>query len=155
MTDVRPDRGDVDAAARRFRAALDRHARALGLEGLLEFPRGACGTACELLGQYLSDCGLGEWTYVSRVDAGGHTHAWLARDGVVVDITGDQFGWSPVIVVDGPAVEHARFDTRLPGDGHVANLGWFDGAIDDSAGVAAAAYRQLRAAAGATGAGAD
>ncbi|MGD9547810.1 MAG: hypothetical protein AB7V45_09725 [Candidatus Krumholzibacteriia bacterium] len=64
--------------------------------GLREFPRGACGDAAILLGAYLIDQGypgfdymLGERGYAA--DGTWTTHAWLERDQVIVDITGDQF----------------------------------------------------------------
>lgn len=70
------------------------------------FPRGACGHAAELLAYHLKRrfgiatelvCqdaeGLGGWR-------GGH--AWLEWNGLTIDITGDQFGWPPIIVTRAP-----------------------------------------------------
>ncbi len=55
-----------------------------------EFPMGSCGDASLLLGKYLDEMGLGQFYYVS-----GHlerqSHAWLEKDGVIIDITADQF----------------------------------------------------------------
>ncbi|WP_331768068.1 hypothetical protein [Embleya sp. NBC_00896] len=84
----------VRAAAIRFRAAMV-CARGAGLFaddclGLKTFPHGACGNACELLGEYLTSLGLGEWEIVTG-QRHPQTHAWLERDEVIVDITADQF----------------------------------------------------------------
>ena len=59
------------------------------------FPKGCCGDTCDLLGQYLISHGI-KTGYTSGVWYGSnnnqHTHAWLVReDGLVIDITGDQF----------------------------------------------------------------
>ena len=42
-----------------------------------------------------------QWAYV---DVGGWTdsHAWLEWNGLTIDVTGDQFGWAPVIVTRKP-----------------------------------------------------
>jgi hypothetical protein len=92
---------DVDLAARRFRGACERLERP-GLPGLQYFPKGACGDTSRLLAQYLRECGLGESTLVTgwRVRAGMRcqSHAWLERDGVIVDLTADQFDQPPIIV---------------------------------------------------------
>ncbi|MDO9485389.1 MAG: hypothetical protein Q7K25_04940 [Actinomycetota bacterium] len=84
---------EVRRAAFYFRAAL--------IEGGLEwelfkdFPRGVCGDTCLLLGQYLSNLGLGEWLYCSGSSYGPNgefrSHAWLVQNGWIVDITADQF----------------------------------------------------------------
>ena len=55
-----------------------------------EFPHGACGDTCDLLGRCLEELGLTGWVFVFA-RRGERTHAWLERDGVIVDITTDQF----------------------------------------------------------------
>lgn len=55
------------------------------------FPRGVCRDSAQLLGQYLQDSGLGVWNYRSGVDADGQTHAWIEKDGWIIDITARQF----------------------------------------------------------------
>jgi hypothetical protein len=63
-----------------------------GLVVLKDFPHGACGDASILLGQYLLDQELGEWTYVSGSRSSDQqTHAWIEKDGLIADITADQF----------------------------------------------------------------
>lgn len=106
----------VRAAANTFRVALERcPPSALGV-GFEAFPAGACGDTSLLLGRFLRECGLGDWNYVSAVRreqsaAGWPTmmsHAWLECDGVIVDITSDQFEQFDDIVVV-PAAEVSEF----------------------------------------------
>ena len=83
--------GLVEEAVTRFRRAIELSKDRLGRH-FNEFPRGCCGDASELLAAYLKDCGLGEFSYVSGWDAQGElSHAWLELDGLVIDITADQF----------------------------------------------------------------
>lgn len=116
----------VQAAARRFRRALEEGG--LEWESFRDFPRGSCGDTSELLGEYLRDCGLGDWTYVSGIDnspGGFYTHAWLKRDEIYVDITGDQFDEcdDPVVVTYSPLWQD-RFGKSA--DSHIAGLMHFD-----------------------------
>ena len=79
-------------AASIFRQAII-DANGGGYIGFTEFPMGSCGDASILLGEYLHEQGHGEWTYVSGVREGQQfqSHAWLERDGWLLDITADQF----------------------------------------------------------------
>lgn len=54
------------------------------------FPRGCCGIISELMGDYLNTLGIGEFFYVCGMKEGA-LHAWLKVDGLIIDITGDQF----------------------------------------------------------------
>lgn len=111
----------VREAARRFRGAIERAPRkALGIS-FERFPRGACGDATPLLGTYLLEQGLGPFQYVlgerATRDPDGHpsteSHAWLEAGELLVDITADQFGdYPPVIVRYGRAAPHDSFDAR-------------------------------------------
>jgi hypothetical protein len=95
------DDDDLRGAAAAFRAALEEHGPGLRLRGLHGFPKGACGHASRLLGQYFRDGGLGEWDLVSAwTEDHMKTHAWLLPDGLLVDITADQFPGvaEPVVV---------------------------------------------------------
>ncbi|WP_426215754.1 hypothetical protein [Pseudomonas sp. DWRC2-2] len=65
------------------------------------FPRGCCGIISELMGDYLNTVGIGEFFYVCGMKDGA-SHAWLEVDGLIVDITGDQFSNRPGIYVDKP-----------------------------------------------------
>lgn len=118
----------IRAAAGRFRAAFDEGG--LSHAGFQRFPRGACGDASELLGEYLRNCGLGEWTYCSGIsppdgDMFQSSHGWLERDGVIVDITADQFATGqPAVVVTRDPSWYATFQ-RL-GGARRAGLDYYD-----------------------------
>lgn len=65
---------------------------------LKNFPRGCCGVVSELLGDYLSSqLGL-QVDYVCGEKDGG-SHAWIECDGVVIDITSDQFEGRPPVYI--------------------------------------------------------
>ena len=60
------------------------------------FPAGSCGYVSEMLGEYLKRNGI-EMLYVTGVHK-DQSHAWLvdeASNGLIVDITGDQFRDNP------------------------------------------------------------
>jgi hypothetical protein len=114
----------VRDAATRFRRALEDGE--LETVTLAKFPKGACGDASELLGQYLTDIGLGQWSY-RRGNDESRTHAWIERDDVIVDITGDQFDdvSEPVTVT----TDHSWHDRRFPSSPgtRIAGLSYWDG----------------------------
>ncbi|MGA5824291.1 hypothetical protein ACPC54_41425 [Kitasatospora sp. NPDC094028] len=94
--------------AQRFRWALEAAAfqlaeRSWTLYGLRDFPTGACLDASLLLAEYLTDRGRGEWKCVVGERPVGpampHSHAWLERNGLIVDITADQFADSSGLAV--------------------------------------------------------
>ena len=65
-----------------------------------KFPTRQCGHTSDMLAQYLIDNGIGPITYVSGTYYGDDPedswhHAWLVLDGLVIDITGDQFRYHP------------------------------------------------------------
>ena len=87
--------------ATEFRAAIlacDRNSLFITLQN---FPNGACGDASYLLAKYFNKKGCGQFEYVlgERIP-NFHSHAWLERNGIIVDITADQFESisSPVLV---------------------------------------------------------
>ncbi|MDF4205196.1 hypothetical protein P2W50_01130 [Pseudomonas protegens] len=80
--------------ARAFREALD----AQKCDGALpyhmqQFPSRCCGVISELVGHYLNALGI----HAELVCGSGH--AWLECEGVVIDITGDQFEGRPAVFV--------------------------------------------------------
>lgn len=101
-----PDR--IRILASRFRDALVACDRTnLGFN-LQNFPRGACSTASWLLGTYFEAMGLGTWGLMNgelprRRNGIICHHDWIERDGIIVDITADQFqgDLEPVIVSRG------------------------------------------------------
>lgn len=87
-------------AVQRFRCTMDHCHEELGLP-FENFPRGCCGDVAELLAAYLKDEGLGDFVYVSGWSAEENSsHAWLEKDGYIIDATADQFpdrsNWSMV-----------------------------------------------------------
>jgi hypothetical protein len=55
-----------------------------------EFPHGSCGDTCLMLGSYLDESGFGFFDYVCGI-RNECSHAWLEKNGIIVDITADQF----------------------------------------------------------------
>jgi hypothetical protein len=114
----------IREAALRFRVAIqsaDRKKLAIGLQN---FPRGACSDSALLLGTYLTDQHLGEFSLVTGrkyPDGNLRTHGWLSGEGLIVDITADQFPEikDPVIVVvDSPW--HDEWAGKIEGRAHIA-----------------------------------
>lgn len=60
------------------------------------FPRGCCGIISELMGDCLNTVRIGEFFDVCGMKDGA-SHAWLEVDGLIVDITDDQFSDRPDI----------------------------------------------------------
>jgi len=131
----------VRAVAHRFRAALE--GGGLSLPILVDFPKGACGAASQLLGQYLIDSGLGDWRYCLGFQCDSlASHAWLERDGLTLDITADQFPdvAERVLLTAKPTWHQANFIRS--GAGHVAGLDWYKSC--DMFTAVATAYRILK-----------
>jgi hypothetical protein len=108
----------IREAATAFRAAILRCPRD-DLPTMKNFPRGSCGDTSILLGQYFFDQSLGLWEYASgEREPDLHSHAWLERDGLIVDITADQFeGVDEPVMVTRDRDWHAQFvysDARHP-----------------------------------------
>ncbi|MFG0602485.1 hypothetical protein ACF8PL_19075 [Delftia sp. WSY_4] len=93
-----------------------------------DFPLGACGDASLLLGAYLSDQGILGFKYATgkrkkpKSSAEDH-HGWLIREGLVVDITADQFADAPAgVIVEHNSSWHQKFKPDLPpSDGDFRN----------------------------------
>ena len=92
-----------------FRSAIESIGRGLS-PAFEQFPRGACGEVAPLLGTYFIENGLLGFEYIlgergSReqdAEIRWHSHAWIQRGSLIVDITADQFVeiGEPVIVTD-------------------------------------------------------
>lgn len=76
-----------------FRDALENCKSKLTHISFENFPRGSCGDTSVLLGTYLSEKGLGDFNYISGGKKIGKwsSHAWLEQNGLIIDITADQF----------------------------------------------------------------
>lgn len=85
---------EVSNIAHAFREALDQQKCEGDLpEHMVTFPDRCCGVVSELLGHYLNASGI-HAEYVC-----GSGHAWLECEGIVIDITGDQFEGRPPVFV--------------------------------------------------------
>jgi hypothetical protein len=115
----------LHAAAARFRQAIERCDPAHLTICMQRFPAGSCGDAAPLLGTYLAEQRLGTFMYVlgerdhDNVN-GRHSHAWLEDDGLIIDITADQFPEiNEKVIVTHRSDWHATFerpDTPHPAD---------------------------------------
>ena len=113
------DRHVIERTAAELRSTLEALAPELP-NGLRRFPQGACGDTSLLLGALLADRGVEGFEYICG-DRGSHddgtwtSHAWLHRNGLIIDITADQFedGPGPVLVVRDSAW-HRTFDWDRP-----------------------------------------
>lgn len=103
----------IRECAERVRAALQGFNPEDLPVGLKLFPRGACGDACLLLGAALQDQELGNFRYVcglTHKDGSNESHAWLVGEGLIIDITADQFGdGMPAVFVGGASDWHDRW----------------------------------------------
>jgi len=91
MTDEHVER--LRVAAERFREGIEATNFGDLAGNLKDFPRRCCHHAAKLLGLYLFEQGMGCFQVVGgrRGRDGTEEHVWLERDGVMVDITVDQF----------------------------------------------------------------
>lgn len=102
-------------AASRIRDAIIQSPRD-DIHAFQNFPSGSCGDASILLGEYLHQTGHGDWEYVTGERVRDlYSHAWIEQDGLIVDITADQFDDvdQPVIVTRDPSW-HGQFANREP-----------------------------------------
>lgn len=74
----------------RFRAAIMKSDPEILIVTLRNFPRGACGDATLLLAKYLEENECNNFEYICGKKE-QQTHAWLERNGFIIDITADQF----------------------------------------------------------------
>ena len=132
---------DVLMAARKFRLAIEQSPPKL--VSFAFFPAGSCGDASELLGEYFVDSVLGQWVYRTGFGPSASTHGWIEQEGVIADITADQFvKWDapkPVIVTRDRAWHDRYFPTQA--GSRPAGLDFWDGPTHDQV---ALAYAQLR-----------
>ena len=94
---IRGRKAKIETLAFNFRKAIEA-AKDNGEPGdfFRNFPVGQCGNTSDLLAQYLIDNGIGPITYVNGTYYGEDwddkwAHTWLVVNGLVIDITGDQF----------------------------------------------------------------
>lgn len=67
------------------------------------FPAGTCGPVTELLARYLNETFSTDALYANGIGTWRGqrpwSHAWVEVEGMVLDITADQFGQEPIIVL--------------------------------------------------------
>jgi hypothetical protein len=110
MTKKNPsDDEEIRVLATAFRKALEKGDHKAWGDTWKEFPRGVCGNASEILGRFLRERMGDKPTYVCGVrcldDTPEASHGWLEINGLIVDITADQFGGPPVVVTR----DHSRY----------------------------------------------
>lgn len=86
----------IAALAWQMRQAIEAVPKADLPNGMTSFPKGACFGTSLLLGAYLADNKISGFKRISGTrgvyaDGNEETHAWLARETLIVDITADQF----------------------------------------------------------------
>lgn len=116
-----PSDNEIRAAAIELKAALDGIDRVHWERVYIDrYPRGSCGHCAELLAFHLNQRFGIVPDYVCAVFYGEDgtretSHAWIEWNGLIVDISGDQFGWPPVIVSrHSPQHERGNADVRYP-----------------------------------------
>ncbi|NJO53837.1 MAG: hypothetical protein HC829_02465 [Bacteroidales bacterium] len=96
MSETGGDR-KIEELATQLRRWLDHQDRRSLPEAFANFPAGACEWTSCLLGLWLEKNGEPGFEPFYGFPTEG-MHVFLIRDTLIVDITGDQFGWPPVIV---------------------------------------------------------
>ena len=87
----------LKAEVYRFRHAIDQYVEREPHPFLTQFPAGCCKHASLLLARYFGEMQRMKPELIAngrRINEEGHreSHAWLELDGIVIDITADQFG---------------------------------------------------------------
>lgn len=117
-----PDTDRIFAQAKRFRDGIESCKPKFKAISLREFPLGSCGDTSDLLGMYLQQS-LGIRTEYVAGWLDGRSHAWLEFEGLVIDITADQFsGYEAVIVTASPQL-HSEFSRDICRESGMAGIG--------------------------------
>jgi hypothetical protein len=121
VTEVGPElRTFLSRLAAVCREALERMTPAQRGVGFIDFPRGTCGPVAELMGRLVFEATHKSGLYLSGTAHPDlprqQSHAWLEVDGLLVDLTHDQFtGTGLVGWVFESSPWHALFETeKLP-----------------------------------------
>lgn len=88
----------VEQLARGLRQWIEQQDRSTWPEPFANFPTGSCELSAHLLALWLEENDESGFELCLEGICTDKEHAFLIRDGLVADITGDQFGWPPVIV---------------------------------------------------------
>jgi hypothetical protein len=116
---------DLNRLATKFRAAIFACDKKRLFITLQRFPNGACGDASYLLAKYFEEQGCGQFEYVLGERRPNYrSHAWLENNGVIVDITADQFeGIDNPVMITTDRAWHAQFVEK---DRHIADYERYD-----------------------------
>ncbi len=116
--------GDLYEIASAFRTAIEEAVKAGEIREMATFPCGCCSFASDLLQRYLIEqYDFFTWYMSGRYGYGENveSHAWLeTRDGVVIDITGDQYKYKklkftePVYIGPRAVGFHDQFEMDTP-----------------------------------------
>lgn len=96
----------------KFRAAIEECKYNIGIDWFKHFPLGCCQDTSLILAKYLHAKGFGI-SYVVSGWRGRKSHAWLELDGVIIDITADQFEEvSEKVIVTKKSKFHNSFEDK-------------------------------------------
>ena len=113
------DQVAIEVLARSMRRAIEGLPQETLPFHMRDFPRCWCTDASLLLGAFLSDKRFGGFELI-RGWRGSQSHAWLAKDDLIIDITADQFPDAPLgMLITKPSSWHEQFEVEgcpEPGD---------------------------------------
>jgi hypothetical protein len=120
----------IEFHTKQFRTALENCPKKLLPITFEYFPKGSCGDACLLLAKYLQNMECGTFDYVCGVikenkENRFQSHAWLQKDGLIIDITADQFeGVENSVIITENSTWYNQFKVD---DVHIADYDIYDG----------------------------
>nr|WP_320015057.1 hypothetical protein [uncultured Desulfobacter sp.] len=90
---LKPSEKEIESIKKhvaKARKILERHNKKLSGTFFGNFPCGACGNTSDILSKWLQSKGFKNIKYVSG-QRGNTSHGWLEIEGIIIDITSDQF----------------------------------------------------------------
>ena len=104
-------RNDLVQIAKAFRKAFETVGRDQKFGNFPDFPEGCCSWASLFIGNFLiEEYGLRPQKVYSALHHSGDKHEWVLLDGVIIDITADQFDDAPgSVIVELKSQWHATF----------------------------------------------
>lgn len=81
---------EIKREVRKARAIFEQHHDHISKICFGEFPFASCGSSADILAEYLIEKGAQNVEYVHG-ERDGSSHGWLEIEGLIIDITGDQF----------------------------------------------------------------
>ncbi len=116
-TGIIADVEETHSLAKAFRQAIQKCDQDLLPINFERFPNGACGVTSRLLQKYLRERDQGEFNYIYGIrtwkSQSWRSHAWLEQNGLIVDITADQFyDMRRAVLVTTDRAWHTKFRKR-------------------------------------------